>query len=277
MMRRAGRFEGAARITLSSTNDAPSAVSAKGGVFLLRERIEERLRLLARRAGLAGVPTTVVAGALVVLGLAVVLAAWRWWPRADDYGTTHGDPAPVSAKVSAGAQDRAERGAPAEQSTFSVEASASAPVWVHVVGAVRQPGVYQLAPGSRVADAVDAAGGLLAGAAQAGVNLAREVADGEQVAVPTQDEFAHGAGAPSAGTGAAPGAPSGAVNAGPININSADATALDALPGVGPSTAAKIVADRQANGPFATPDDLGRVTGIGPKKLEQLKVLICVR
>ena len=282
MMGRAGRLEGAARITLSSTNDAPSAVSAKGGVFLLREQIEERLHLLARRAGLSGVPTKVVAGALVVLGLAVLLAAWRWWPRADDYGTTYGDPAPVSVKVAAGAQNAAGHGAVAEQPTSSVEATASARVWVHVVGAVRRPGVYQIARGSRVADAVDAAGGLVADAAQAGVNLAREVGDGEQVAVPTQDEFAHGTGAPGAGTGAAPAALPGAgagagVRAGPLNINTADATALDTLPGVGPSTAAKIVADRQANGPFATPDDLGRVTGIGPKKLEQLKVLICVR
>jgi competence protein ComEA len=61
-----------------------------------------------------------------------------------------------------------------------------------------------------------------------------------------------------------------------VNINTADAAALDALPGVGPSTAAKIVADREANGPFASPEDLGRVPGIGPKKLEQLKPAICV-
>ena len=71
-----------------------------------------------------------------------------------------------------------------------------------------------------------------------------------------------------------PGAPSaGAV----VNINTADAAALDALPGVGPSTAAKIVADREANGPFASADDLGRVSGIGPKKLEALKDFIRVQ
>ena len=71
-----------------------------------------------------------------------------------------------------------------------------------------------------------------------------------------------------------PGAPSvGTV----VNINTADAASLDALPGVGPSTATKIVADREANGPFATPDDLGRVSGIGPKKLEALKDFIRVQ
>jgi len=64
---------------------------------------------------------------------------------------------------------------------------------------------------------------------------------------------------------------------GPVNINTADAAALDTLPGVGPSTAEKIVADREANGPFESPDDLGRVSGIGSKKLEQLKVLVSVR
>jgi competence protein ComEA len=72
-----------------------------------------------------------------------------------------------------------------------------------------------------------------------------------------------------AGAGAAPGAV--------VDLNTADATQLDALPGIGPATAAKIVADRQANGPFRTADDLGRVSGIGPKKLDQLKPLICVR
>ncbi len=71
-----------------------------------------------------------------------------------------------------------------------------------------------------------------------------------------------------------PGAPSAGTV---VNINTADAAALDALPGVGPSTAAKIVADRDANGPFATPDDLGRVSGIGPKKLDALRDFIRVQ
>ena len=265
------------------TDDAPSAVSGERGVAL-REVIEERLRLLARRAGLTGVPPSVVAGALVMLGLAAVLAAWRWWPRVDARGDTSASSSAASAKAGAAASPgSALPSAASEPTSPSADASASAVVWVHVVGAVRHPGVYQLAAGSRVASAVDAAGGLLAGAAQAGVNLAREIVDGEQVDVPTRDEFAARAGAAGPGTGSgahvAPSgtSPNGSATAGPININTADATALDTLPGVGPSTAAKIIADRQANGPFSSTDDLGRVTGIGPKKLEQLKTLICVR
>lgn len=235
--------------------------------------------MLARRAGLAGMPTAVVGGALIMLSVAVVLAAWRWWPRADAFGATSTAFVPAAAQGAAATQGGSQGAIGAgESASASGEASASASVWVHVVGAVNHAGVYRLPAGSRVADAVQAAGGMLGNAAQAGVNLAREVVDGEQVVVPTEDELA-------AGTSAAPGAPTAPSAAGsgacastsPININTADAAALDTLPGVGPSTAAKIVADRETNGLFASPEDLGRVTGIGPKKLEQLKGLVSVR
>jgi competence protein ComEA len=152
-------------------------------------------------------------------------------------------------------------------------------VCVHVVGAVHRPGLYTLAAGSRVADAIDAAGGMTAAGAQEGINLARVVQDAEQVVVPTHDDVRHGAAPAAAGTlggAAATGKAAGASSGGIVNINTADAAALDALPGVGPSTAAKIVADREANGPFVSPDDLGRVPGIGPKKLAQLKPAISV-
>jgi competence protein ComEA len=144
---------------------------------------------------------------------------------------------------------------------------------VHVVGAVRHPGVQRLASGARVADAVQAAGGLLGNAAAEGVNLARIVQDGEQIVVPTRDQWAAstaGAAAGSAGARAGPGG-------GKVDINSADVATLDTLPGVGPTTAQRIVADREANGPFASVKDLGRVPGIGDKKLGSLKDLICVR
>jgi len=140
--------------------------------------------------------------------------------------------------------------------------------------------MYELPSGARVAEAVEAAGGLLANAAQAGINLARIVADGEQISVPTADEVARGVAGGATGTGpgpAPPGTGASGVAQALVNINTADATALDALPGVGPSTAEKIVADREANGPFSSADDLGRVAGIGPKKLEELKPRVCVR
>ena len=139
-------------------------------------------------------------------------------------------------------------------------------VVVHVGGAVADPGVRELAEGSRVQDAVDASGGFAEGAASDALNLARVLSDGEQVA------GAQGADAGAAGAGASSGSAAG----GRVNINRATAAELDTLPGVGPSTAEKIVADREANGPFATTEDLKRVSGIGDKKYEELADLVCV-
>lgn len=161
---------------------------------------------------------------------------------------------------------------------ISAETSSGVRIWVHVVGAVRHPGLYDLAAESRVERAIDAAGGLLGNAAPEAINLARKLADGEQVVIPTQDEAkrrAPGGSDPGSGAGAAGG--TGAAGSEPVELNSASVAQLDTLPGIGPATAAKIVADRETNGPFASAEDLGRVAGIGPKKLEQLKDLVCVR
>jgi len=251
----------------------------------MREQIEIRLRELARRAGLAGVPTPALVAAFAVCVAVVCFAAWRWWPR--DAALTALDSAQAAQGGALGASgaetgsgDAGGGSASGVEGGATAESTASMAAYVHVVGAVRRPGMYQLADGARVADAIDAAGGMLANAAQAGVNLARLVADGEQIVVPTADELAHGGPAPaSAGAVQVPSGPAGGAAAGgaQVNINTADAAALDTLPGVGPSTAAKIVADREANGPFSSADDLGRVAGIGPKKLEELKPRVCVR
>lgn len=154
--------------------------------------------------------------------------------------------------------------------------TASTTVCVHVVGAVAHPGVYVLKGGSRGIDAVGAAGGLTRDASQDGVNLAARLEDGEQLVVPLKGADG-AAGRPGGSTSARSPGGAAAGKAQAVDINAADAAALDALPGVGPSTAAKIVADREANGRFATVDDLGRVPGIGPKKLEQLRDLVRVR
>lgn len=221
-----------------------------------------------------GVPPAAIAAALVLCCVVVAFAAWRWWPRASAMPTDD-----VRSEAAAPGADAAFGAAPSAEATPAGESGpASSTVYVHVVGAVRHPGMYELPGGARVADAVEAAGGLSGNAAQAGVNLARAVSDGEQIGVPTLDEFASGGAslaAPATGGGATAGA--GTSAGALVNINAADVAALDTLPGVGPSTAAKIVADREANGPFASPDDLGRVTGIGPKKLEELKPLVSVR
>lgn len=142
-----------------------------------------------------------------------------------------------------------------------------------------RPALYDLAEGARVLDAVEAAGGFAEGAARDALNLARTVSDGEQVVVPSEADIAAqeaasaGVGGASAGAGAS--APAGSAS-GKVNINTASATQLDTLPGVGASTAEKIVADREANGPFKTVEDLKRVSGIGDKKFAALADAICV-
>lgn len=168
--------------------------------------------------------------------------------------------------------ERAEQeGGPSVEGEEAVVEEARTVV-VHVGGAVADPGVRELAEGSRVQDAVDASGGFAEGAASDALNLARVLSDGEQVVVPTLEEAAGAQGADAAGAGASSGSAAG----GRVNINRATAAELDTLPGVGPSTAEKIVADREANGPFATTEDLKRVSGIGDKKYEELADLVCV-
>jgi competence protein ComEA len=141
---------------------------------------------------------------------------------------------------------------------------------VHVVGAVVSAGVYRLAPGARVLDAVEAAGGAASGADLAGLNLAAPVADGVRIYVPALGEI-DPASVPS---GLA--ADGGGASSGPVDLNRATVEQLDALPGVGPATAAAIVDDRERNGPFASVDDLDRVPGIGPAKLAALRDLVSV-
>ena len=134
---------------------------------------------------------------------------------------------------------------------------------VDVVGAVRRPGLYRLPQGSRIADAVARAGGATAKAELALVNLAAPLADGTQIVVPARPQV--GAAAPAI----APGAPTG-----PVHLNSATLEQLDALPGVGPVTAQKILDYRQQHGAFSSVDELDAIPGIGPKRLDQLRDLV---
>ena len=152
---------------------------------------------------------------------------------------------------------------------MALEASSSGPdveppMVVHVDGAVAEPGVYDLPVGARAGDAVEAAGGLLDGADLTGVNLAAHVADGEKVHIPAEGEEP-AASAIVSGTTAA------AIQDGVVNINTADAAELATLPGVGEATAQAIIEDRERLGPFATPEDIMRVSGIGEKKYERMR------
>jgi competence protein ComEA len=143
-------------------------------------------------------------------------------------------------------------------------------VVVDVVGAVHRPGLYRLAQGARVADAVTRAGGSTRKADLSLVNLAALVSDGEQVVVPRR-----GAGVAAAGAAGAAGASSASgIPTGPVHLNSATVDQLDALPGVGPVTAQKIVDYRQKHGAFTSVDELDAVSGIGPARLDQLRDLV---
>ncbi len=153
---------------------------------------------------------------------------------------------------------------------------------VHVDGAVASPGVYALLlQKPRVEDAVEAAGGLASDADTTSVNLAAPVADGTKVHIPRQGEQVQAtaaAGASAGGGEASPVASAGGTEGagGLVNINTADETQLQTLPGVGEATAKAIVEDRAKNGPFESPQDLMRVSGIGEKKFAKLEGSICV-
>lgn len=154
---------------------------------------------------------------------------------------------------------------------------------VHVAGAVAAPGLVELPAGSRVGDAIAAAGGALPGAQVDAVNLARLVVDGEQVRVPAEGEDLVPAAAPSAsgatgGVGAVGGGGAGASGSGgSVDLNTADAAALDALPGIGPALAARILEHRASIGGFTSVDELDDVSGIGPVVMERLRPLVTVK
>lgn len=148
--------------------------------------------------------------------------------------------------------------------------ASSAPLVVHVAGAVLTPGVYELSAGARVRDALVAAGGPNADADSDVLNLAAPLGDGTRVYVPVKGEETD---APLVSGGSPDESVSDAAR-GPLDVNRANAAELDELPGVGPATATAIVTERERNGPFPSVDDLERVPGIGPAKLAALRDLV---
>ncbi len=160
--------------------------------------------------------------------------------------------------------------------------SSDQPVVVSVVGLVHKPGLVTLSPGARIADALAAAGGTLAGADLVGLNIAQRVADGQQIVVgiaPAPGEpttLGSGVSPSSATPGATTASPAVPAPSGLVDLNTATVEELDALPGIGPVTAAAIVAWRDANGRFTGVDQLAEVDGIGPARLEKLRPLVGV-
>jgi competence protein ComEA len=190
---------------------------------------------------------------LAAVALAAVFAAAHFLGGGRSGGTAAASPAST---------DVPPLTAPA--STTPTSAPVVTVLVVDVAGAVRRPGLYRLPQGSRIADAVARAGGMSRHAAAASVNLAAPLADGEQVLVPSS---VGGVG----GAAAAGGAPSPSA---PVDLNSATVEQLDALPGIGPVTAQKIVDYRQEHGPFTSVDDLDAIPGIGPSRIDNLRGLV---
>jgi competence protein ComEA len=147
-----------------------------------------------------------------------------------------------------------------------------APIRVYVSGAVHQPAVYELPPGSIVQDALDAAGGPAPDADLDRINLALELRDQQQVHVPRQGERD-----PPPPISGGEQEDQGTVPEGPININTATTAELQVLPRIGPVTAQDIVDYREANGPFETIEEIQDVPGIGPATFEGIKDLITTR
>jgi competence protein ComEA len=216
------------------------------------------------RAVLAGAGRQRVAVAL--LALAALVAAGAVWVRA----TPRLAGASSSRDAAAPADQTLPRAAP-DQPGGAGRPPAAGPsdrVAVHVAGRVRHPGLVRLPAGSRVHDAIRAAGGTTPGADLDAVNLARKLTDGEQVRIPGPGDPAP----PDAATG--PGSVAATPSA-PLDLNTATPEQLDTLPGVGEVTAGRIVAYRTAH-PFTTVDELLEVPGIGQRRFEQLKDLVTV-
>lgn len=210
--------------------------------------------------GRAGVVALGVIGAIAVL--VTVLSLLRDRP-----------PAVVSAKL-----PPVEMVSSTAPTAGSQAPGPAAPVVVSVVGLVHAPGLVTLATGARVADALDAAGGPLDGADVLGLNMARRVTDGEQIVVGIEASPGRPVEMGSAivsDPAPSPDSPSTAENPSSggnlVDLNSASVEELDALPGVGPVTAAAIISWRDANGRFGSVDQLGEVDGIGPVRLDKLR------
>lgn len=176
---------------------------------------------------------------------------------------------PDSGGETAGA---AEPGPPVASEVGSTANSPASEVTVHVAGEVKNPGVMTLPAGSRVTDAVQAAGGMTHNADPSALNLAQPLNDGEQIKVPKVGEPEVSGGV----SGSSDGASSGASGAGKINVNTASEKELQELPGVGPATSEAIIKHREENGRFESIEQLEDVPGIGPAILERLTPLVTV-
>ena len=235
-----------------------------------------------RRLAIAPRAAIIAGSALLVLALALALRAVLVSTGAG----SHAAPAAAGASTAMGSPPTGTATAPAMRpATAPTTGSEAGPgglsatsgsIVVHVIGAVSRPGVVTLPPGSRVTDAINAVGGASAEADTQQLNLARVLTDGEQIRVPSigevlPDPAPQPGGNTTPGAGIAPDKPGDGGASGTININTASASELEKLPGIGPALAQRIVEYRDSHGPFASVDSLTDVPGIGKAKLEGLR------
>jgi competence protein ComEA len=226
---------------------------------------------------------------ILACGVAAVLAAVTFWPKATDEGFT-------VAAAQAPEVDAAPEAIPDEQSDAASkdaeQADEAALLVIYLTGAVVQPGVYELSQGARANDAVELAGGLTDDSAANYVNLAAPLQDGQHVHIPSQAEVESGEAARIAAEGTAAGATgatgatsatgsdatgaSAALGEQKVNINTAGSAELESLPGIGTATAQRIIDYREKNGGFKSVEDLKNVSGIGEKKYAELVDKVCV-
>ena len=253
--------------------DHDADTNPQGGGSAVPDRLPLRLRAAAEslpdglRRGRFGLERgqAMVVTLVVLLGLAaaaLVLGLGR-------PGAVPVEPSPAASVVASGTPATGLGGSAPGRSSADEQAASGGDLLVHVAGKVRNPGVVRLPAGSRVLDAVEAAGGAEAGVDLTGLNLARFLGDGEQVLV--------GISAPADGAATGGGGqPAGASTGGLVNLNTATLDQLDTLPGIGPTLAERILQWRQQHGRFSSVDELQEVSGIGPMKFEQLADLATV-
>jgi len=211
------------------------------------------------------VPVNVSRTTLLVVGCALLAVLVLAGNRLAKTGTASAPD--VAAELGSGT---VASGAPIEPGAAAAD---SGKLVVDVVGAVRRPGLYDLREGQRAADAVARAGGSTRKADLAAINLAAPLVDGTQILVPSRVSGATSGTALPTGSGGAIASTSSAHSV-KVSLSTATVEQLDALPGVGPVTAQKIVDYRTENGPFASVDDLDAVPGIGPARIENLRDLV---
>ena len=255
---------------------------------------QDRAESLAEKLHLGRVPRSVFVAVALALVLMIVLAGYAscaslsggFEVRAQDAASASvsgdaGNEAVQAVEGEEGDAEKAASGQSVENVVLPSSGDGTGQLCIHVDGCVASPGVYYLPAGSRVIDAVTAAGGATEKARTDAVNLAQELQDGQQIVIPSRSESQA---TPSDGgavtaSGGAQGSGEGASSSGAdgmVNINTATAEEFETLKGIGAATAEKIVADREANGPFSSIDDLTRVSGIGEKKLAAMRDRLCL-